>query len=98
MNSRLMWVSESKGLLASEHFDITKTRSIRNHLVRFDSYICNAFAKKKKKDVIADFSDLEKAYDTTWKHGILHDFEAIYRYRWVSTQPTVPVENWVRSV
>ena len=49
MNSRLMWVSESKGLLASEHFDITKTRSIRNHLVRFDSYIRNDLQKKKEK-------------------------------------------------
>ncbi|WP_293650882.1 reverse transcriptase domain-containing protein, partial [Thiolapillus sp.] len=31
----------------------------------------NAFAKKEH--VLAIFFDLEKAYDTTWKHGILSD-------------------------
>ena len=42
-----------------------------DHLVRFDSYIRNAFAKKEH--VLAIFFDLEKAYDITWKHGILSD-------------------------
>jgi len=27
----------------------------------------------KKEHVLAIFFDLEKAYDTTWKHGILSD-------------------------
>ena len=49
-----------------------ENRSTADHLVRFDSCICNAFAKKEH--VPAIFFDLEKAYDTTWKHGILSDF------------------------
>ena len=46
-----------------------KKRSTADQLVRFDSFIRNAFAPKEH--VIAIFFDLEKAYDTTWKHGIL---------------------------
>ena len=45
VNNRLMWVLESKGLLASEQCGFRKNRSTVDHLVRFDSYICNAFAK-----------------------------------------------------
>ncbi|GFS10648.1 RNA-directed DNA polymerase from mobile element jockey [Elysia marginata] len=40
-----------------------------DHLIRFESGIREAFARKKQ--VLAVFFDLEKAYDTTWKHGIL---------------------------
>ena len=71
VNNRLMWVLESKGLLASEQCGFRKNRSTADHLVRFDSYIRNAFAKKEH--VLAIFFDLEKAYDTMWKHGILSD-------------------------
>ncbi|WP_419651044.1 RNA-directed DNA polymerase, partial [Thiolapillus sp.] len=71
VNNRLMWILESKGLLASEQCGFRKNRSTADHLVRFDSYIRNAFAKKEH--VLAIFFDLEKAYDTTWKHGILSD-------------------------
>ena len=63
--------SESNDLLASEQCGFRKNRSTADHLVRFDSCICNAFAKKEH--VPAIFFDLEKAYDTTWKHGILSD-------------------------
>ena len=75
---RLMWVLESKGLLASERCGFRKNRSTADHLVRFDSYVRNAFAKKEH--VLAIFFDLEKAYDTTWKHGPIFTtliFEAI---------------------
>ena len=80
MNNRLMWVLESKGLLASEQCSFRKNRSTADHLVQFDSYIRNAFAKKKKEHVLAIIFDLEKAYDTTWKHGPIFKtliFEAI---------------------
>ena len=64
MNNRLMWVLESKGLLASEQCGFRKNRRTADLLVRFDSYI---------RDTFAIFFDLEKAYHTTWKHGILSD-------------------------
>ena len=66
-----MWVLESKGLLASEQCGFRKKRSTADQLVRFDSFIRNAFAKQEH--VLAIFFDLEKAYDTRWKHGILSD-------------------------
>ena len=69
MNNRLMWVLESKGLLAWEQCGCRKNRSTADHPVRFDHYICNAFAKKEH--ILAISNNLEKAYDTTLKHGIL---------------------------
>ena len=70
-NNRSVWVLESKGSLLSEQCGFQKNRSTADHLVRFDSYIRNAFAKKEH--VLAIFFDLEKVYDTTWKHDILSD-------------------------
>jgi hypothetical protein len=46
-------------------------RSTLDHLVRFETFIRNAFAKKEH--AVSIFFDLEKAYDTTWKYGILKD-------------------------
>ena len=52
-------VLESKGLLASEQCGFRKNRSTADHLVRFDSYIRNAFAKNEH--VLSIFFDLEKS-------------------------------------
>jgi hypothetical protein len=47
-----------------------------DHLVRFETFIRNAFAKKEH--AVSIFFDLEKAYDTTWAsidhpfHGFTH--------------------------
>ena len=71
VNSRLMWELESRGLLASVQCGFRKNRSTVDHLVRLESFIREAFARKQQ--VIAVFFDLEKAYDTTWKYGILKD-------------------------
>ena len=48
-----------------------KKCSIADHLVHFDSYIRNAFAKTEHSIVI--FFDLVKTYDTTWKHSLPSD-------------------------
>ena len=69
VNKQLMWVLESKGLLASEQCSFRKKCSSADQLVRFHSFIRNAFAKKEH--VLAIFFDLEKAYNTMWKHSIL---------------------------
>ena len=39
------------------------------------SFIRDAFIKKEH--VVAVFFDLEKAYDTTWKHGIMKDLHKL---------------------
>lgn len=74
ISNRLMWVLQSNCLVASEQcsFRIRKKHlSTADHLVHFDGYIRNAFARKEH--VLVIFFDLEKAYDTVWKQGILSD-------------------------
>ena len=71
VNNRLMWVLESRGYWPRSSAVFGKNRSTVDHLLQFDSYIRNAFAKKEH--VLSIFFDLEKAYNTTWKHGILSD-------------------------
>jgi len=51
-----------------------KGRSTNDQLVRLETFIRETFASRQH--AVAIFFDLEKAYDTTWKHGInqdLHD-------------------------
>ena len=48
-----------------------KNHSTLDHLVHFETFIRNAFVEKEH--VLTIFLDLEKAYDTTWKHGFLAD-------------------------
>ena len=71
INARLMWSLELQGLLSEKQFGFRKNRSTLDHLVRFETFIRNAFVKKEH--VLTIFFDLEKAYDTTWKHSILAD-------------------------
>ena len=71
INARLMWSLESQGLLSEKQCGFRKNHSTLDHLVRFETFIRNAFVKKEH--VLTIFFDLEKAYDTTWKHGILAD-------------------------
>ena len=68
MNSRRMWVLESKGLLALEHCGFRKGCGTADHLVCFDSYIHNAFAEK---ELSLPSSLVWKKLITLWKLGIL---------------------------
>ena len=66
---RLAWLLESRGILASAQCGFRKSRSTVDHLVTLDTAIRLAF--KERRHVGAVFFDLEGAYDTTWRHGIL---------------------------
>ena len=46
-------------------------------MVRLETFIREAFIKKEH--LVAVFFDLEKAYDTTWKYGIMNDLHEIGR-------------------
>ena len=48
-----------------------KGRSTTDQLVRLETFVREAFIQKQHAVVI--FFDLEKAYETTWKYGILKD-------------------------
>ena len=47
-----------------------KQRSTTDHLVRLESFVREAFAQRHAVGV---FFDLEKAYESTWKFGIMRD-------------------------
>ena len=71
INACLTWSLESQGLLSEKQCGFRKKHSMLDHLVRFEMFIRNAFVKKEH--VLTVFFDLEKAYITMWKHGILVD-------------------------
>lgn len=71
INDRLVWFLESNKLISDFQAGFRKNRSTNDHLVRLETSIRDAFIKKQH--LVAIFFDLEKAYDTTWKYGILKD-------------------------
>ena len=80
VNARLVHCLETQGALSDEQCGFRKGRSTTDHLVRFETFIREAWAEDKH--VVAIFFDLEKAYDTTWKHGILRKLHELgYRGR-----------------
>ena len=69
INNRLVWYLESKNLLSNRQFGFRKNRSTLDPLLMLSRQIQNAFARHHQ--TIGVFFDLEKAYDTTWRGGIL---------------------------
>ncbi|WP_218669320.1 RNA-directed DNA polymerase, partial [Solemya velum gill symbiont] len=75
INNRLVWILESQNLLSPLQCGFRKQRSTIDHLIRLDSYVKKAFSRSEHAVTI--FFDLEKAYDTTWKYGILKDLHKL---------------------
>ena len=71
INDRLVWHLESNKLLTSVQCGFRKRRSTTDHLVRLETFVREAFVQQQH--CVAVFFDLEKAYDTTWKYGIMKD-------------------------
>ena len=75
VNLRLVWFLERWDLLSPTQCGFRKNRSTTDCLVQLDTAICQAFASNQH--FVCVFFDLEKAYDTAWRRGILrqlHDF------------------------
>ena len=70
VNKCLVWYLESNNILTEYQSGFRKRWSTTDQLVRLQSYIREAFIRREH---ISVFFDLEKAYDTTWKYGILRD-------------------------
>ena len=52
---------------------LRRQRDIINHLVRFESFIRDAFIKKEHRVSVGGGGGcLEKAYDTIWKYGTMN--------------------------
>ena len=71
VNSRLVWYLERNKIITPTQSGFRKGRSTTDQLVRLESFVREAFIQKQHATAI--FFDLEKAYDTTWKFGILKD-------------------------
>ena len=71
MNVRLVWRLESLNMLVPQQYGFRKGRSTVDVLAGLDTAIKTAFAEKRH--LLAVFFDLEKAYDTAWRHGILQN-------------------------
>ena len=71
INKRLMWYLEQSKSLSPLQCGFRKNRSTIDHLVRLESFIREVF--ERGEHLVAIFFDLEKAFDTTWKFGILKD-------------------------
>ena len=71
INDRLVWFLENNNILTDIQCGFRKRKSTIDHLVRLETFIRDAFLNKQ--EVVSIFFDLEKAYDTTWKYGILKD-------------------------
>ena len=68
---RLIWHLETNNKINKSQCGYRKNRSTLDHLIRLETLIRNSFINKKHVTVI--FFDIEKAFDTTWKHGIMKD-------------------------
>ena len=69
INERLVWYIEKNNIITEFQSDFRHQRSTNDHLVRVETFIREAFIKKEH--LVAVIFDLEKAYDTTWKYGII---------------------------
>ena len=80
INIRLVWYLEKLKLITPVQSGFRKQRSTTDQLIRLETFIREAFIHKHH--AVAVFFDLEKAYDTTWKYGIMKDlFDAGLRGR-----------------
>ena len=75
VNYRLVWVLEKEKFFTPAQCGFRKHHSTTNALLALESSICRAFASKLHHLTI--FFDLEKAYDTAWRHGILKTLHEI---------------------
>jgi len=71
INKRLVEHLENNKLLSNIQCGFRKNRSTIDHLVRFETYLRRELAQNKHTAAV--FFDLEKAYDLTWRYGILRD-------------------------
>ena len=75
MNNRLLEYLEMNNILTHVQCGCRKRRSTEDHVIRSETAVREAVASKQH--CISIFYDIEKAYDTTWKYGILKDMHRI---------------------
>jgi ribonuclease HI len=71
VNDRLVYYLESNRVISNLQSGFRKQRCTTDQLVRLETWVREGLANREH--VVAVLFDLEKAYDTTWKYGILLD-------------------------
>ena len=69
INFRMVSLLEQQNFFSNWQYGFRKCRSTADSLSKLQSDIYKAF--QQKNSLIAVFFDIEKAYDTTWRHHIL---------------------------
>ena len=75
INTRFIWYIEKYKILDRGQCGIRKHCSTTKYLVSLERYLRDAFAQRQQ--AVGLFFDLEKAYETTWKYGIIRDLHRI---------------------
>lgn len=83
INYRLMWWLENQGVILQCQSGFRRNRSTTDNLTKFQTDVQTAL--NNKQHTIAIFFDVEKAYDTAWRHGIL---TKLWEYRLRGHLPT----------
>lgn len=73
VSTRLTWYLETNKILTEIQSGFRKQRGTTDQLVRLESFVREAFVHGEH--AVSIYFDLEKAYDTTWKYGILRDLQ-----------------------
>ena len=73
INNRLVWYLESRQLLSVNQCGFRKHRTTTDQLLKLETHIREALIKGEH--IVTIFFDLEKAYDTAWKYGVLRDLK-----------------------
>ena len=71
VNKGLVWFIESNNLYTNSQCGFRSQRSTMDHVVRLETFIREA--NIQRQHLIMVFFDLEKAYETTWRYGIMKD-------------------------
>jgi ribonuclease HI len=75
VNSRLMYYLEKNNCISNIQSGFRRGRCTLDNMVDLESKIRNAFVKRNH--LVSIFFDIEKAYDRTWRYGIL---KQLYNY------------------
>ena len=71
INTRFDWFLEKNNILTKCQSGFKKGQTTTEQLIRLESFIRDSFLKGNY--VVSVFFDLEKAYDTVRKHGVIRD-------------------------
>ena len=72
---RFVWYIGSNNLLTNVQCGFRSRRTTVDHLARFETFCREAFIHSQH--LVLVFFDLENAYDTIWKYGIMKDLHGI---------------------